>query len=187
MANKKPSVRKKRTQATTRKMPTHAVIPPPRSSVPRTFTTRAAEDAVLHLFRVHPRRSATEQVRNTILTLLRTGLFGPHDRLPSASAIAAQLGVNQAVAVQAYAELIKLDVVRGQERVGYFVGEKEALSAALGTEDLSRAIFHCRQIGMDSEEIEAAFFTALDEHKRFMLRERAQRGANEHNERQKPK
>lgn len=133
------------------------------------------------MFRIHPSRPATEQVRNTILDLLRHGFFRAGDRLPSASAIAAQLGVNQAVAVQAYAELTKLEVVRGRERVGYFVGEEDAVWQALATEDLSRAIFHCRQLGMDAEKIEAAFFSALEEHKRFMSRERSVRGTNERN------
>lgn len=187
MPIKKASARKKRTQS---RAPSKAqgrsaietTIPAVRSSAPRAFTVRPAEEAVLHLFRIHPSRPATEQVRNTILDLLRHGYFREGDRLPSASAIAAQLGVNPAVAVQAYADLIKMRVVRGRERVGYFVADSQSIWDALAGVDMSRAIFACRQLGMPLDEIERTFYTALEEHKRFIARERMQRGPYEHDD-----
>jgi len=102
-----------------------------------------------------------QQVRHA----LRLGVLSPGDRLPTASEVVTQLGINPNTVFKAYRELEREGLVEARPGQGTFVrrtlgGGGTAAHGALRRE-LTRSVQAARKAGLDLEDIQAVFTSVL--------------------------
>lgn len=114
--------------------------------------------ALLPYFLPHPSREATEQVREVVLHLLRSGLARPGDQLPSVAMIAAAMGDrNDAVALRACQELVAEGFLIATPRVGYHVADRLTVSLGLARLDLADLVYKYAQRGVALDQLDRAY------------------------------
>jgi GntR family transcriptional regulator len=105
------------------------------------------------------------QLVSQVQQALRLGLLKPGDRLPTAQQVVAQLAINPNTVLKAYRELERSGLVRARPGLGTFVvGSPPRTDPAVQARFLAsmgRWMRSAREAGLDQEDIEAVYRTAL--------------------------
>ena len=105
------------------------------------------------------------QLVHQVKQALRLGLLQPGDRLPTAKAVVAQLGINPNTVLKAYRDLEREGLVAPRPGQGTFVQQSLVSPSLAGTDRLQRALAgwvrDARAAGLTAEDMTALFDRAL--------------------------
>ncbi len=97
-----------------------------------------------------------EQIKNEIMTLIRLGVLGSDEKLPSIRAVSSETGVNVNTVKKAFSELENAGVIYSVAGLGSFVSENALKSEDIRKDaftDISNAVCSAKSRGIKKEEI----------------------------------
>lgn len=110
------------------------------------------------LIDLHSRVPIYEQIKEQIIMLINTGVYAPHDQLPSIRSLSNELNINVNTIKHAFAELEKDKVIYTVQGKGNFVsenpiGNNRIVESAI--EDIRLVVSSGRAKGVSREELES--------------------------------